>query len=76
MADIENSEYWADFKDLALAHGLKACWSTPIEDWEGKVIGTFAVYHHTPRSPTPAEIQAVGLASHALTPLLINQVRN
>lgn len=75
VADIENSEYWADYKEIALAHGLRACWSTPIEDWEGKVIGTFAVYHHTPRSPTPAEIQAVGLASHALTPLLINRVR-
>ena len=75
VADIETSEYWADYKELALAHGLRACWSTPISDWEGKVIGTFAVYHHEPRSPTPTEIQSIGLASHALTPLLINRVR-
>ena len=40
--DIENDPRWADFKELALAHGLKACWSTPIHDADGRVIGTFA----------------------------------
>ena len=30
VSDISNDPLWNDFRDLALSHGLKACWSTPI----------------------------------------------
>ena len=30
VTDIENDPLWADFRDLALQHGLRACWSTPF----------------------------------------------
>jgi len=30
VSDIANDPLWADYRDLALAHGLRACWSTPI----------------------------------------------
>lgn len=56
VTDIANDLFWADYKDLALEHGLRACWSAPIESSEGKVIGTFAIYHRQPRSPTPQEL--------------------
>src|SRR5581483_5483347 len=52
---------WADFKDLALGHGLRACWSTPIFSSQGKVLGTFAVYYRTPRRPTPEEARLVDI---------------
>jgi two-component sensor histidine kinase len=52
---------WADFKDLALAHGLKACWSTPIRSSSSDVLGTFALYHREPRSPGPQEKEIVDL---------------
>jgi diguanylate cyclase (GGDEF)-like protein len=45
--DIEHDELWKDYKDLALKHGLKACWSTPITIDDEKVIGTFAIYFPT-----------------------------
>jgi len=48
-ADIASDPHWADFKDLALAHGLTACWSSPIISSAGKVLGTFAVYWKVPR---------------------------
>jgi len=35
---------WANYADLALRHGLAACWSSPILSGVGKVLGTFAVY--------------------------------
>ena len=38
---------------LALAHGLKACWSTPILSVAGESLGTFAVYPSDRGSPTP-----------------------
>jgi C4-dicarboxylate-specific signal transduction histidine kinase len=53
VSDIATDPLWADFRDLALAHGLRACWSTPILSSERKVLGTFAIYTREPRSPTP-----------------------
>ena len=32
VTDIATDSLWADFRDLALPHGLRACWSTPIFD--------------------------------------------
>jgi len=50
---------WADYKDLALQHGLRACWSTPIFDDDRNVIGTFAIYHLQPGAPTAGEIASI-----------------
>ena len=60
VTDIENDPLWADYKDIALQHGLRACWSTPIFNG-GAVVGTFAIYHSTPRSPTPDEVRSIAL---------------
>ena len=53
--DIENNPLWADFKDIALAHGLRACWSTPIHGSDGRVLGTFANYYRVVRDPSPRD---------------------
>lgn len=53
--DIANDERWAPFKDLAMTHGLRACWSTPIHDSEGNVVGTFANYYRVVRDPSPVD---------------------
>jgi len=55
VTDIATDPLWADFRELALTHSLRACWSTPIFSSEGKVIGTFAMYYGEPRSPSPLE---------------------
>ncbi|MEY2494988.1 MAG: hypothetical protein QOJ45_1480 [Verrucomicrobiota bacterium] len=55
VSDIAVDPRWADFRELALAHSLRACWSTPIFSSEGKVIGTFAMYYREPRGPSPQE---------------------
>ena len=59
VSDIANDPLWADFRELALAHSLRACWSTPIFSSEGNVIGTFAMYYREPRSPSPREQDAI-----------------
>lgn len=43
--DIATDPLWSDFKHLILPLGYRACWSTPIVDKAGKVIGTFAFYY-------------------------------
>lgn len=52
VEDIATDPLWANFKSLALAHGLRACWSTPIHDERQHVLGTFAVYMRQPARPT------------------------
>ena len=53
-ADIESDARWdtSGWRALALAHQLRACWSTPIRSFEGNVLGTFAVSFTEPGQPT------------------------
>jgi GAF domain-containing protein len=53
--DIANNPLWANFRDLALQFGLRACWSTPIHGTDGKVLGTFANYYRFVRDPSPLD---------------------
>src|ERR1700730_874935 len=64
VTDIATDPLWADFRDLALGHGLRACWSTPILSSEGRVLGTFAIYYREPRTPTPYEHNLIEQITH------------
>lgn len=57
--DIDTDPRWTDFKAPVLALGLKACWSSPICDSAGAVVGTFAFYFHEKRAPTAQEEEIV-----------------
>ena len=56
VEDIATHPYWAACRGLALVHGLRACWSTPVLGSHGGVLGTFAVYYREPRAPRPEEL--------------------
>src|SRR6266478_3782187 len=64
VSDIASDPLWADFRDLAMAHGLQACWSTPVISSAGRVLGTFAIYYREPRSPTPQEQNLIDRITH------------
>lgn len=42
--DVMTDQNWVQFRDVAVTHGLRSCWSTPIVAEGGEVLGTFAVY--------------------------------
>lgn len=63
VSDIANDPLWADYKAVALPHGLRACWSTPIMTAGRKVLGTFAMYHREPREPTVRDLALVDLVT-------------
>ena len=63
VTDIASDPLWMNFRDLALKHDLRACWSTPIFDEAGKLLGTFAIYYRTPRAPHPEEVEAINALS-------------
>ena len=59
VADIATHPLWARYRDLALAHGLHACWSTPVLGSDGQVLGTFAVYRREAREPGTTELESI-----------------
>lgn len=63
VEDIAQDPLWNDFRELALAHGLRACWSMPILALDGRLLGTFSNYFDTPRRPTAAEQNAFRLVT-------------
>jgi len=63
VSDIETDPRWAAFKDVALQYNLHACWSQPIKDSAGKVLGTFAMYYNEKREPDKQDIKLIENAS-------------
>ncbi|CCH15746.1 GAF domain-containing protein [Micromonospora lupini] len=56
VTDIATDPFWDDFRDLAERAGLAACWSMPILARDGGLLGTFAMYHRTPRVPQDTDL--------------------
>jgi two-component sensor histidine kinase len=61
VTDIATDPIWADYRDLALDHGLRACWSVPIISKSHGLMGTFAVYHREKGSPADDERETINL---------------
>jgi PAS domain S-box-containing protein len=59
VTDIQADPLWVNFRDLALEHGLGACWSIPIRSSHGRILGTFAMYYREPREPSPHDLDLV-----------------
>ncbi|HUD90119.1 MAG TPA: GGDEF domain-containing protein [Sphingobium sp.] len=64
VTDIAQDPRWILFRDLVLPLGFRACWSSPICDARGDVLGTFAFYYRDNRGPTQVEIDIVGACVH------------
>ena len=64
VEDIRSHPYWTDYRDVAISAGLASCWSEPIRGGSGKVLGTFAIYHHEPHYPSPANVVLIEQAAH------------
>ena len=56
-ADIARDPLWANYRKLASSSGLASCFSWPIFGQSGQVLGTVAVYYHTPCLPGNVELQ-------------------
>src|ERR1700674_3398851 len=65
-ADLTSETRWAEYEwcPMALAHGMRACWSTPIRSAAGEVLGAFAIYYAEPRTPTPRDQALIDQFTH------------
>ncbi len=64
VTDIARDPLWTDYRDLAMDHGLTACWSTPIMTNNGEVLGSFAIYNRSEGEPSEAERRVIDGAVH------------
>jgi PAS domain S-box-containing protein len=65
VSDIATDPRWAPYKEVALAHGLRACWSQPVLSRDGRrVLGTVAHYRMSPGEPSPDSLRLLETATH------------
>ncbi|KQX35361.1 hypothetical protein ASD04_15095 [Devosia sp. Root436] len=64
VTDIGRDPLWDDYRALAEPLGLRACWSSPIRDRDGRVVATFAFYYRTRRGPNDMERRIVQTCLH------------
>lgn len=61
--DIASDPLWTDYRELALGSGLGACWSEPIRNARGQVLGAFAIYHHRAQAPAARDLEDITAAA-------------
>ena len=59
VEDIATDPLWKDYKSYALVEGLRSCWSTPILNADGELLGTFALYYTEARKPTERDLELI-----------------
>lgn len=62
VSDIGIDPLWANYRALVAPFGYRSCWSAPIISHDDNVLGTFAMYSHRVRTPTPFELKLVATA--------------
>lgn len=66
VEDIQKHPFWSGFTDIAKAANLAACWSMPIINVEGQVLGTFACYFSQVQKPSAKQLEYMDGASRTL----------
>jgi diguanylate cyclase (GGDEF)-like protein/PAS domain S-box-containing protein len=64
VTDIANDPRWAAYRDLSMAAGLRSCWSEPVFASDGRLLGTFAIYHREVCAPVAADIALIARAAN------------
>ena len=59
VENLQQHPQWSEFRELATRIGIQSCWSQPIMNQQGRVLGTFAVYHLQPKQPSVGEMALV-----------------
>jgi len=63
VEDIASDPKWGNLKDVALPFGLRSCWSEPIKNADGKVLGAFGMYYNHPALPDKGESEDLDSAA-------------
>lgn len=72
VEDVRVHPYWLPYQALVEIAGIRSCWSEPIKNRQGKVLGTFAIYHKEVTTPSEQDIQLIS-ESAALAEIVIER---
>jgi diguanylate cyclase (GGDEF)-like protein/PAS domain S-box-containing protein len=61
--DISTDPSWHGYHEIAVQHGLRACWSVPIPSNNDGVLGAFALYPDQAGPPSPRALELLGMAA-------------
>jgi len=75
VADIEHDPAFAAYLPVTRRFGLRAAWSHPFFDSQGRLLGTAAMYARSPRPPTPTETEVSAFAA-TLAGVMVERARN
>lgn len=74
VSDIATDPLWEIPREFVLGCGRRACWSLPIMNDDGIVLGTIAMYYREPRAPTGRDFALLTPAA-SLVRLALSQHR-
>jgi len=63
VENIETDPKWKNLKQVALPHGMRCCWSEPIKNASGEVLGAFGMYYNHPALPNEEESNDIASAA-------------
>jgi len=63
VENIETDPKWADLKAVAMPFGMRCCWSEPIKNSAGEVLGAFGMYYDHPALPNEEESEDLKAAA-------------
>lgn len=75
VEDVATDPRWDDYRDLALSHELRACWSTPITGSDDEILGAITVYAPDPSRPHESD-RALIDDVHSLARIAIERHRD
>ncbi len=73
VEDIASDSLWDNYRDFALKHDLRACWSIPMFDEQHRVLGTFALYFRTAGRPTARHWQLIETTTQTAAFAIVKQ---
>lgn len=64
ITDIASDDSWPVYRELALSHGLRACFITPVVSADGETIGTFNLHSRRPGPPSQQQLAIIEQFTH------------
>lgn len=71
--DIEAAQHLTLIREDALAHGLRACWASPILNQDGGVLGVIGLFFEHPGRPSVHETRLISVAAQTASIAIVRQ---
>ncbi|HUJ38967.1 MAG TPA: PAS domain S-box protein [Candidatus Acidoferrales bacterium] len=63
ISDLHTDPQWGRYRELSLAHGMRACWAAPIVSAKGVLLGVLGAFYREAHEPSRGELRTAQSAS-------------